>query len=51
MKYGFISKQDTTLECIGKGEYETLNQAIEGFAQRKQLTIDLFLEMYEVIPL
>lgn len=51
MRYGFISKRDSTLECIGKGEYETLNQAIEAFAQRKQLTVELFLQMYEVIPL
>ena len=51
MRYGFISKQDSTLECIAKGEFETLNEAVEAFAQRKQLTIDLFLEMYEVIPL
>jgi hypothetical protein len=51
MRYGFISKRDSTLECIAKGEFETLNEAVEAFAQRKQLTIDLFLEMYEVIPL
>lgn len=51
MRYGFISKQDSTLECIAKGEFKTLNEAIEAFAQRKQLTIELFLQMYEVIAL
>lgn len=51
MMYGFFSKHDSKHECIDKGHYSDLEEAVVGFAQRKQLTIDLFLEMYEVIAL
>ena len=51
MMYGFFCKQDSKREYVDKGHYSNLEEAVVGFAQRKQLTIDLFLEMYEVIPL
>ena len=49
MIYGFHSRTDSKKEVIGKGRYTSHNDAVAGFAERKQLPIDRFIEMYEVI--
>jgi hypothetical protein len=46
--YGFYHKQDSKKEIIGKGRFENYDDAVVSFAERKQLTIDLFLDLYEV---
>lgn len=48
MIYGFYSKTDSKREFIAKGQYHCHNDAVIAFAERKHLTIDLFLQLYEV---
>lgn len=49
MTYGFYNKQDRKKEIIAKGRHDSYNDAVVYFAKRKNLTVDLFLELYEVI--
>jgi hypothetical protein len=44
----FYSKTDSTREPIGKIQASTEEEAVEIAAQKKQLTIDSFLELFEV---
>lgn len=49
MMYGFHTRTDSKKEIVGKGRFEDYNDAVVAFAERKQLTIDSFTELYEVI--
>lgn len=48
MIYGYHSKVDSKQEILGRGRFDDIEDAVITFAERKHLTIDLFLEMYEV---
>ena len=47
-KYKFVSKRSK--EAIGVTDAYTLSEAVIFFASLKKLTIDSFLEIYEVLP-
>ena len=44
----FYSKTDSTCEPIGKIQAEDEHEAVVIAAQKKQLTIDSFLELFKV---
>ena len=49
MKLGFHSKNDQTKEPIDKGDFGSKSQAVEYFAKLKNLSIDDFLLLFNVI--
>jgi hypothetical protein len=51
MKYGFYSKQDVTREIVTQAIYENMVQAERDFALRKNLDMDTFLKLYEVVQI
>jgi hypothetical protein len=51
MKYGFYSKQDPNREIIIQGIYQSMAQAEREFSIKKNLDIDTFLSLYEVVQL
>ena len=51
MKYGFYSKQDLNREIITQGIYQSMAQAEREFSIKKNLDIDTFLSLYEVVQL
>ena len=50
-KYGFYSKQDPTREMISQTKFETMSQAEREFSIKKNLDIDTFLKLYEVVEI
>lgn len=51
MKYGFYNKQDHNKEIITQGIYASMVQAERDFSIKKNLDIDTFLSLYEVVQL
>jgi hypothetical protein len=51
MKYGFYSKGDETKELITKALYTSKQQAERDFAYKKDMHIDTFLKLYEVVEI
>ncbi len=51
MKYGFYSKLDTQKEIITQAAYTSKKQAERDFAYRKDMHVDTFLELYEVVQI
>ena len=51
MKIGFHSIADSKKEIIASGVFSSMNQAIEVFAQMKNLSPVAFLSIYAVIRL
>jgi hypothetical protein len=51
MKLGFHSKVDQSKEPINRGEFESKSQAVEYFAKLKNLSIDDFLLLFNVIKI
>ena len=51
MKYGYYSKKDETKELITQALYTSQQQAERDFAYRKDMHIDTFLELYEVVQI
>jgi len=51
MKVGFYPKLDSKKEIIASGVFSSMNQAIEVFAQTKNLSPVDFLSIYAVIKL
>ena len=51
MKYGFYSKKDETKELITKALYTSRQQAERDFAFKKDMHIDTFLKLYEVVEI
>lgn len=51
MKYGFYSKKDEAKELITQALYTSKQQAERDFAYRKDMHIDTFLELYEVVQI
>jgi hypothetical protein len=49
-KFCFYSKRDSSKEKLGCGTYLNKIEAIMGFAQLKQLPVNEFQELFEVIP-
>jgi hypothetical protein len=50
-KYGFHSKQDHTKEVISQAKFENMAQAEREFSIKKNLDIDTFLKLYEVVQI
>ncbi len=50
-KYGFYSKQDHTKEIISQAKYVNMVQAERDFSIKKNLDIDTFLKLYEVVEI
>ena len=48
IKFGYFSKKDNNEEIIDIINTYDINSAVEIFALRKKLTIDLFLELFKV---
>jgi hypothetical protein len=51
MKYGFYSKQDDAKELITKASYTSKKQAERDFAFKKDMDVDTFLKLYEVVQI
>lgn len=51
MKYGFYSKKDQTKEFITQAAYTSKQQAERDFAYKKNMHIDTFLDLYEVVQI
>jgi len=51
MKYGFYSKQDPTKEIITQAAYTSAMQAWRDFAFKKDMDVDTFLKLYEVVQI
>lgn len=51
MKYGFYSKQDPTREIITQALYTSIVQAERDFAYKKNMHIDTFLKLYEIVQI
>ena len=51
MKYGFYSKQDPSREIITQTVYKNMAQAERDFALKKNMHIDTFLQLYEVVQI
>ena len=51
MKVGFYPINDSKKEIITSGVFPSMNQAIEIFAQMKNLSPEVFLELYGVVKL
>jgi hypothetical protein len=51
MKYGFYSKEDETKEFITKASYTSKRQAERDFAFKKDMDVDTFLKLYEVVQI
>lgn len=51
MKYGFYSKQDPTREIITQATYVSIVQAERDFAYKKNMHIDTFLKLYEIVQI
>ncbi len=51
MKYGFYSKADENQEIIHSGKFESKEQALIHFVATKQMTEDIFTEIYKVVQL
>jgi hypothetical protein len=49
--YGFYSVSDKTAELISMGRFESEQQAIEFFANRKNLDVESFLKVFHIIKL
>ena len=49
-KFCFYSKRDPAKESLGCGTYPNKIEAIIGFANLKQLPIDIFQKLFEVTP-
>lgn len=50
-KYGFYSKQDHTKEFISQAKYPNMVQAERDFSIKKNLDMDTFLKLYEVVEI
>jgi len=50
-KYGFYSKQDHTKEIISQAKYVNMVQAERDFSIKKNLDMDTFLKLYEVVEI
>jgi hypothetical protein len=50
-KYGFYSKQDYTKEIMSQMRCENLAQAERDFSIKKNLDMDTFLKLYEVVEI
>ena len=48
-KFYFCCKNDITREIISKCECKNIENAVEYFAKTKNLTIDSFLELFDVL--
>lgn len=51
MKYGYYSKEDPTREIITQAAYTSMVQAERDFAYRKDMHMDTFLKLYEVVQI
>lgn len=51
MKYGFYNKLDPQKEIIHKAAYRSISQAEKDFAHKKDMHIDAFLRLYEVVQI
>jgi len=49
-KFCFYSKSDSTKESLGSFKYPNKIEAIIGIATLKQLPVDVFQQLFEVIP-
>ena len=47
--YGFFSKNDANQEILDRGRYVSKADATATFAKRKQLSVESFNQIYEVI--
>lgn len=51
MKYGFYSKHDPSKEIITQAAYTSAMQAWRDFAYKKNMDVDTFLRLYEVVQI
>ena len=51
MKVGFYPINDPKKEIITSGVFSSMNQAVETFAQMKNLPPEVFLKLYGVVKL
>lgn len=51
MKVGFYSKNDINKEIINSAQFTTLTEAVEFFAKTKALPVEVFLELFIVVPI